>query len=356
LTRRKTVAYDPARAALALLCVLVVAFAASLFPATGFGAYPTSSGGGGSVDGSFDSPGVLDPGAVDSGQSQPDGNPTATPTPSPTPTETADESEQTPSSNPPANDGLGGDVVVGIVGLGLVALVGFVGFLVVPLGATGSGLSVAGVELPALQSRLRAVVGAIPRRTMTFVVGLSASVPGLLDSLGRTAAQVGSGLGVVASGVVHATANSARLLTAGVGALFVTLPSAFGGGLSSLFDGLSRAGGSFRRRSSTSEETDDAPGGGPVSPPADEDESSLPQTVEEAWTAMVELAPVRRTRSATPGEYARAAIDAGLPAAPVRRLTALFEEVRYGDRPSTADRVQSAREALRSVFERDESR
>lgn len=348
------VAYDPARAALALLCVLVVAFAASLFPATGFGAYPTGTGSGGPIDSSLDSPGITDPDAVDSGPSSADDTPTAAPqtaTPT-TQTETPDESNST-SVGDGGDGGGGGDIVVAIVGAGFVVLVGFAGFLLVPLGSN-TNLSIAGVELPALQSRLRSIVGAIPRRTMTFVVGLSASVPGLLDSLGSTLAQVGSGLGTVASGLASAVANSARLLTAGLGGLFVTLPRAFGG-LFSVFDGLSRTGGSFRRRSS--DDADDATS--VASPPVGGDEDDgprLPRSVEEAWTAMVELVPIRDRRSTTPGEYARAAIDAGLPATPVQRLTALFEETRYGDRPSTADRVQSARAALRSILDRGEDR
>jgi hypothetical protein len=71
---------------------------------------------------------------------------------------------------------------------------------------------------------------------------------------------------------------------------------------------------------------------------------------------MVDLVPMRQRRSATPGDYARAAIDAGLPAGPVRRLTALFEEVRYGNQPSTADRVRSARSALRSLLDGGDDR
>lgn len=349
------VAYDPARAALALLCVLVVAFAASLFPATGFGAYPAGTGSGGPIDSSLDSPGITDPDAVDSGPSAADETPTATATTTPKQTETPDESAAS-AGDDGGDGGDGGDIVVGIVGAGLLLLVGFVGFLLVPLGSN-TNLTIAGVELPELQSRLRSVVGAIPRRTMTFVVGLSASVPGLLDSLGSTLVQVGSGLGTVASELVGAVANSARLLTAGFGALFVTVPRAFGGGLFSLFDGLSRAGGSFRRRSSSDDADEPAASAVATSADGDEDDGPhLPRSVEEAWATMVELVPIRNRRSTTPGEYARAAIDAGLPATPVQRLTALFEETRYGDRPSTVDRVQSARAALRSILDSGEDR
>lgn len=346
LRRIALVAYDPARAALTLLCVLVVAFAASLFPATGFGAYPTSAdGGGGPADDPLDWSGS-DPDLSDPAPS------TATPTPTPestataTPTpETTDETTSAAGSTHPS--GGGGDLAVAIFGVGIALLLGVLGFLFVPL---GNGLTVAGIELPALQMQLRSIVAAVPRRTMTFVVGLSASVPSLLDSLGGLVAEVGSSLGVVATGVGRAALGSTRLFTAGLSSLFVSLPRAFGGGLFSIAGSLSRVGGSFGRGPARDEEStdDDSP---PATPVSDPEEATPPSTVEEVWAAMVDLVPIRNHRSATPRDYARAAIDAGFPSTAVQQLTATFEEVRYGGRPSTTDRLRAARSALRRILD-----
>ena len=346
LRRSMTVAYDPARAALALLCVLVVAFAASLFPATGFGTYPTSADGGGGLT---DDP--LDGASTPSDPAQFTSTPTATPEPTsdeatatPTPEPTTDES--TPAAGSPVRtDGLG-DFLVAVLFTGTVLVVGGVGFLLAPL---GNELTVAGVELPALQARLRGIVGAVPRRTMTFVVGLSASVPGLLDSLGSLTTEVASSLGVVVAGAGRAALGSARLFTAGFAAAFVSLPRALGGGLFSMAGSLSRVGGSFGRGPRGDDDTTDA--AARDTPASDPEEETPPSTVQEVWAAMVELVPISNGRSATPRDYARAAIDAGFPSTAVEQLTTTFEEVRYGGRPSTADRLRAARAALRRILD-----
>ncbi|WP_170830527.1 DUF4129 domain-containing protein [Halogranum gelatinilyticum] len=340
-------AYDPARAALALLCVLVVAFAASLFPATGFGTYPTSADGGGGLT---DAP--LDGASTPSDPAQFTSTPTATPEPTsdeatatPTPEPTTDES--TPAAGSQVRtDGLG-DFLVAVLLAGTVLVVGGVGFLLVPL---GNELTVAGVELPALQARLRGVVGAVPRRTMTFVVGLSASVPGLLDSLGSLTTEVASSLGVVAAGAGRAALGSVRLFTAGFAAAFVSLPRALGGGLFSMAGSLSRVGGSFGRGPRGDGDTDEGTAGRDTPSPEPGDDAP-PSTVQEVWAAMVEVVPVPNRRSATPRDYARAAIDAGFPSTAVEQLTTTFEEVRYGGRPSTADRLRAARAALRRILD-----
>lgn len=85
--------------------------------------------------------------------------------------------------------------------------------------------------------------------------------------------------------------------------------------------------------------TDGEPGG----------DAAAPQlSLWDVWRRFVALAPVEAAPSRTPGELARAAVDAGLPERPVGRLTALFREARYGGRGEDA-RVDPARTALEAV-------
>ncbi len=82
--------------------------------------------------------------------------------------------------------------------------------------------------------------------------------------------------------------------------------------------------------------------------------ADLPATdpVTRAWQQMVGDLDLPRPASRTPGEFARAAIDAGRDAAAVRQLTRLYEQVRYGgadptDHAETAADLASTAEAER---------
>jgi hypothetical protein len=55
--------------------------------------------------------------------------------------------------------------------------------------------------------------------------------------------------------------------------------------------------------------------------------------VYRAWREMTDLLEVEDPETSTPGEFADAAVDAGLAGEDVRELTRLFEDVRYGDAP-----------------------
>jgi hypothetical protein len=66
---------------------------------------------------------------------------------------------------------------------------------------------------------------------------------------------------------------------------------------------------------------------------------------------MVDLLPVDRTPTTTPTELARRAVDRGVPAAPVERVTRAFEDVVYGGY-EPGDRATAAREALASLRDR----
>jgi hypothetical protein len=77
--------------------------------------------------------------------------------------------------------------------------------------------------------------------------------------------------------------------------------------------------------------------------------------VDRAWLAMVKQANPDRPWSRTPAECAQAAVDAGMNAEAVSRLTTLFEEVRYGDAPVTDERRQRAREWFERLDDRRRS-
>ncbi len=71
--------------------------------------------------------------------------------------------------------------------------------------------------------------------------------------------------------------------------------------------------------------------------------------VFRAWVEMTRHLPVEHPRSSTPSEFADAAVEAGVSREDVTELTELFEEVRYGGEPVTADRERRAVEALRHI-------
>lgn len=89
--------------------------------------------------------------------------------------------------------------------------------------------------------------------------------------------------------------------------------------------------------------------------------SSARERIYDAWESVLDAAPVRSYRTAAPGEVARDAAAAGLPAEPVRTIADAFRDVEYGQRdPETrVDRAESARadltEALESGDEREEA-
>ncbi|MEF8786634.1 MAG: DUF4129 domain-containing protein [Haloarculaceae archaeon] len=69
--------------------------------------------------------------------------------------------------------------------------------------------------------------------------------------------------------------------------------------------------------------------------------------IHRAWREMTTHLDIPNPESATPGEFAEAAIEAGLHPAAVREMTTLFERVRYGDFEPTTTDEERAREVLR---------
>lgn len=71
--------------------------------------------------------------------------------------------------------------------------------------------------------------------------------------------------------------------------------------------------------------------------------------IHRAWREMAAHLDVARPATSTPGEFAEAAVAAGLPPDAVTELTALFEQVRYGGVEATTDLEARARAALARI-------
>jgi len=81
----------------------------------------------------------------------------------------------------------------------------------------------------------------------------------------------------------------------------------------------------------------------------DAHEGTPSNAVYEAWTEMTTALDVADPATSTPGEFADAATAAGMDGARVAQLTDLFERVRYGSEPVTADHERRAVEILRAI-------
>ncbi len=80
------------------------------------------------------------------------------------------------------------------------------------------------------------------------------------------------------------------------------------------------------------------------------EEGGADNEVYRAWREMTDLLDVEDPETSTPGEFADAAVDAGLGGEAVHELTRLFEDVRYGDAPPGASEDRAA-----DVFRRIEA-
>lgn len=353
--------HDPSRAALVAVSVLTVLLAASLFPAAGFGRYPGSVGG---AAGPSD-PGVAPqegPGATDapatSVRTTTEQTRTAATTADPgTDTETATPTHTSTGAAADTPDRGGGFPIVSFLVqlVSLFAVCAAVALLLVTVGDVErrrtDEFDGYVVDVPGLPTfRVRASVLAIPQRTMATLVGLSAAAPRALDGIGRTARGLLAGVDGLADGL----SSAAVALPSGLARGLAAVPRGLAGGLSSLSLGLSAftgASGWLTRDDDKPDDPRDAADDDDA--PADESDPG-PVSIDEAWAALVAYAPVRRPRSSTPAEVARAAVDGGLPRSAVERLTAVFRDVRYGRYPRTDDRKRVAREALDEIRDRME--
>lgn len=320
------------RVAVLALCVVAVALAALLFPATGLDAAPSDpTGAGDAGSGPDDARGPSSPGATPTASGGTDSGGTAGSTD--TTTATADRtatpgrtgtSDVTPTDRdggPPSDEGGGalarlGTWVATLVVVGGVALV-----------AAGEGKTrdwPVFRQLPVPAVTVAGLGQAASAASMSFLVGLSSSLPTLLAGLSAAAGATGSALSVAFAGAGR-----------GLGAAIVSVPRAFGhalaglsGGFGALFAGRSRTGRVARADAGRS--ASDA--AGPTGPLDREDgaEDDPPATVEGAWIAMVERLPGGHRETKTPAELARTAVDRGFPSEPVGTLTDAFQRVSYG--------------------------
>jgi hypothetical protein len=80
-------------------------------------------------------------------------------------------------------------------------------------------------------------------------------------------------------------------------------------------------------------------------------DESAENEVYLAWGEMVDHLDVDGPDSTTPGEFASAAVDAGMQQQDVTDLTRLFEDVRYGGHEPTDARERQAREIRERIDE-----
>lgn len=79
------------------------------------------------------------------------------------------------------------------------------------------------------------------------------------------------------------------------------------------------------------------------------EQDSLENGVYQAWYEMTAALSVEHPETRTPEEFKQAAIAEGFARKDVAKLTELFREVRYGNRPITEEREQEAMETLRRI-------
>lgn len=345
--RRKVgnVAYDRQRAALALLCVVAVLFGASLFPATGFGTYPSRDAGGPALPG--DPTGGTETPAPTPTATPTDTGGTATDTPTPTPTPNATATDTPVPLDPGDGSSLNWGAVFWLFGL----TGGGVALLAAVRQRRGRRYPLLGL-LPIDEARLPdgglpGLLADLPRRSMLVVLGVGTSLSSAVDAVASLADGVGAALSAggrgIARGVEVAVVGVPSALARGLGGLGRGL-----GGLFSLSGALASIGTGVTSRDWGSDEDDDTPAAESTDAP-DAPVDPGPPDVEEAWDAMTDAVRVRHRRAATPADFARAAVEQGFPAEAVETLTTVFREVRYGDYPSSESRVESAREAIAAI-------
>lgn len=133
--------------------------------------------------------------------------------------------------------------------------------------------------------------------------------------------------------------------------LFFVLSMAVVGTLLALVAGSRDAAESVADEPETSESPDLSSIGRAAGRAADRIEASTSpdNEVYRAWEEMVEPLEVARPEATTPGEFADAAVEAGIDPEDAAELTRLFEEVRYGGRPPSGTRERRAVETLRRI-------
>jgi hypothetical protein len=114
---------------------------------------------------------------------------------------------------------------------------------------------------------------------------------------------------------------------------------------------LKRVGGDARTREPDRDLRDLGRVAGAAADRLAAEETAVENEVTRAWRQMVDLLDVRDPQADTPRAFATAASEAGMAPDDVAELTELFEAVRYGGRPASADRRERALAAFRRIEE-----
>lgn len=348
------------------LGVLAIALGGALFPATGFGSAPASEtdlvgpdrsgpGEGGTGVSTAAGPTVTDtgtrtgPSKATQASTTGDSGATATPsdsgqTATPTLTATA-TATPTPTPEPDDEDGGPFGAVFGFITFAVfaaVVLVAIVRSNRTRDGRGGPALNLGGLGVLGRVGRLSPseLASSIPQATMVTLVGLSTGTTRVLSSAGSVASQAAGGLAVA---MKAGSRGATKGLFAGLDGLF-SMPSAPTFSLSGIFAGFGGGG--------TSTAGGRSPGTDARAATSVEPESSADpiRTVDDAWETFTDPLPAANPEARTPGEFARLATEYGDPEPPVRQLTRVFRDVRYGGFPGTAERTRSALRAVRAIL------
>lgn len=348
--RNTNVVSSLARTALALLCAVALIYGTALIPAV-FDVHlattspegPTANGPGNDL---FEETQTEDEGDDSSSGTETTATATATATERATATQASGGSGGS-SGGPPVA------VLFAVVGLVAIALVAFrdadldgaFGFSLPSFGLPA--VSIPWITIPTPGS----VLGRIPQLTTWLLVSGGsgfARVVGDLVSLGKELARGFSG----ASGPLRSIVAGTLLAGPRVIAALAVAPIRGLAGLGSLFAGVPVLGSSLTDSNPLADDPPDADARirADVDPEGDGDQQSI-ESVVAAWETLVASVPVQNPEATTPAEYARKAVSLGFPETPVRRLTGLFREVRYGGRRESEERVTVARRAIDAIRE-----
>jgi len=250
-----------------------------------------------------------------------------------------------------------GAVAVAVFGAGVLGVFGLVlGVFVLGGAATlGYGAVVLGVATIAGAEAAASLpygrrIQSVPQVTLSTLIGTSSATVTFFDSLGAATASLGTGLSAAADvprALGSILASAPRAIGGGFTAGMAGLAGAFGGALSTLSLGLGRR--SAREQDTAA--TEDAREAGGPDPETTWSGEPEPPSIAEAYDMLTDALTLPNQQARTPGEVARAAIDRGWPEGPVRRLVAVFREIRYGGRTETDERTGRARSAVRQLRE-----
>jgi hypothetical protein len=197
---------------------------------------------------------------------------------------------------------------------------------------------------------LRAWLGGLPRSVPALLAALGAGLAGLVGSfVGGLRRLPALALGVLGAARTAVTlrrlvaAGALGLLTAGVWVW--AGPGLAVGALVAGLLALVLAAGSRRGSDGAESRPEPVPSAEETSTVSGEE----PVTLRACWRALARLVAPDTWRSRTPGEIARAAVERGLPAEPVRSLTRTFREAEYGEREATETDHERATAALDRV-------